>query len=67
MKNAKDYIELLEMKNFKQSCIWFDSYFGEKEQTNNDAWDSSDLANMAEWYDGTIDAIIETYIPSEEA
>lgn len=29
--NAKDYIELLEMKNFKQSYIWFDSYFGEKE------------------------------------
>ena len=40
--------------------IWFEhmnkGYFGEKEQTNNDAWDSSDLANMAEWYDGTIDA-----------
>ena len=31
-------------------------YFGEKEQTKNEAWDNSDLNNMADWYDGTIDA-----------
>ena len=40
--------------------IWFEhmnkGYFGEKERTKNETWDSSDLANMAEWYDGTIDA-----------
>lgn len=30
MKNAKDYIELLEMKNFKQSCIYFDGFHNEK-------------------------------------
>ena len=45
---------------FYNTKIWVNhmdkGYFGEKERTTKDAWDSYDLQDMADWYGGTIDA-----------
>lgn len=38
-------------------------YFGEKERTTNEAWDSYDIENMKSWYDGTIDGTAVPFIP----